>query len=181
MDARMAMAYLLGPISLALSGLYDRNNHRWTTERRLGDRTRRRVRHPVGQPRQDGQRDGTTFHGAAAAVHWLAHHRSVCRRRFHTARPRRQRPGKLMRCWVRRSKTTPIAMATATVSLRRARERQITGVCVLPSRHITGVCMPLLLSPGTTENSKGQEDKCVISCVEDGKDCRGRLQRQAGG
>ena len=48
LDPKMAMAYLLGPISLALSGLYDISNYQWTTERQLGDRTHGRVRHPVG-------------------------------------------------------------------------------------------------------------------------------------
>ena len=47
-DAVMAMAYLLGTISLALSG--DRSSHR-CKEHRSGNRTRGRVRHPAGQPR----------------------------------------------------------------------------------------------------------------------------------
>ena len=38
-DAGAAMPYLPGPISLALSSLYNRSNHRWT-ERRSSDQTR---------------------------------------------------------------------------------------------------------------------------------------------
>ena len=63
LDAATAMAYLLGPISLALSGHHNRSNNR-CKERQSSSRTCGKVRSSAGQPRRD-----STCHDQAAAAH----------------------------------------------------------------------------------------------------------------
>ena len=130
-DDATAMTYLSGPISLALSG--DRSSHQ-CKERSLGNRTRRRVRRPAGQPRQDRPRQDRTCHDHAATAHRSQHITGVYVPPPLSPGATKDSKGQEGQCTIgcKGARQQQLQRATATASWRRTRAQQIKGVYVLP-------------------------------------------------